>query len=315
MIADRFLHGDTTVAFMRARFAGLIISMVLSVASVVLALYPGLNYGIDFRGGITVVAHMPNGPDLQQLRVKLDELKVGAVELQELDSPLDVQVSVYPQPENGAVQQDNVMAVRELLLRTDPGTTMQSVHVANAGVSAQRFRDGLTVLGVALTVMLGYFWLRFEWRFGLAGTATLIFNAATLTGLYALTQFSFNTTSMVAILTILAYTLYDKTVIYDRTQDHLRSCRSLNVGDLIDRSINETLGRRIATSGAVLLAILPLAVLGDGDVRQLGTILFIGILIATSSSVFVAAPILLLLLGKGTCRQSQQQSQSRVRRI
>lgn len=295
MIGDRLSYDDTTIAFMRARTVGLIISLALSVVSLILAFYPGLNYGIEFRGGIAIVAHTTNGPDLQQLRVQLDELDIGAVELQELASPLDVQVNVYQQPASGAVQQDNAKAVRELLLRTDSGTTMQSVYVANPSVSAQRFRDSLIVLGVALVVMLGYFWLRFEWRFGVAGTATLVLNATTLMGLYALTQFAFNTTSIAAILTVMAYSIYDNAVVYDRVRDNLRLCRSIHMTELIDRSLNETLGRRIAAAGTALLLILPLAVLGGGDIQQFASILFMGIVMVSLSSTFMAAPILLLL--------------------
>jgi preprotein translocase subunit SecF len=316
MIRHRLSYDDTTIAFMRARIVGLIISLALSVASLILAFCPGLNYGIEFRGGIAIVAHMPNGPDLQQLRVQLDELEVGAVELQELASPLDVQVSVYQQPANGAVQQDNAKAVRDLLLRTDPDTTMQSVNVANPSVSAQRFRDGLIVLAVALIVMIGYFWMRFEWWFALAGTTTLALNATKIVGLYALTQFAFNTASIVAILTIIAYSIYDKAVLYDRVRDNLRLCGSMRLSELIDRSVNETLGRRIAVSGAALLTILPLAVLGGGNIQQFAAILFMGIVIVSLSSIFVAAPILLLLLGEGcVCSRREQRQQSRVRRI
>ena len=117
MFGPRLVPDDTTIRFMKGRFAGLIVSAILSIGSLILAFYPGLNYGIDFRGGIAIVAHMPNGVDFQTLRSQLGELNLGPVELQEFGSPLDIQISVQRQPGDDSVQQNAAAAVRELLLR------------------------------------------------------------------------------------------------------------------------------------------------------------------------------------------------------
>jgi preprotein translocase SecF subunit len=244
---------------------------------------------------------MPNPPDFQALRSRLDELNLGPVELQEFGSPFDIQVSVQRQPGDDSVQQNTAAAVRELLLHDYPGTTMQSVDAVGATVSTELFRDGLIALGIALLVMLGYIWLRFEWQFGVAATMTLVLDVTKIVGLYALTQFQFNSTSIVAILTIMGYSINDKVVVYDRVRENLRLFRRMGLRELIDRSINETLSRTIATSGTVFLAILPLAVLSSGDIQQFAMVLLAGIVIGTSSSIFIAAPIL-LLLGEGRIR-------------
>jgi SecD/SecF fusion protein len=130
---------------------------------------------------------------------------------------------------------------------------------------------------------------------------TLLLDVTKIVGFYALTQFQFNTTSIVAILTIMGYSINDKVVVYDRVRENLRLFRRMSLRELVDRSINETLSRTIATSGTVFLAILPLALMSNGDIHQFSIVLLSGIVIGTSSSIFIAAPIL-LLLGEGRIR-------------
>jgi preprotein translocase SecF subunit len=182
-----------------------------------------------------------------------------------------------------------------------PGTNIQAVDALGATVSGELFRNGLTALGIALIAMLIYIWFRFEWQFGVAATATLVLDVTKIVGFYALTQFQFNPTSIVAILTIMGYSINDKVVVYDRVRENLRLYRRLSLRELVDLSINETLSRTIATSVTVFLAILPLALMSTGDIQQFAFILLTGIVIGTSSSIFIAAPIL-LLLGEGRIR-------------
>jgi preprotein translocase SecF subunit len=209
------------------------------------------------------------------------------------------------------VQQAAASAVRTSLQTIFPGSTVQAVDAVGATVSSELFRDGLTALGVAMLAMLLYIWVRFEWQFGVAATVTLLLDITKIVGFYALTQFQFNTTSIVAILTIMGYSINDKVVVYDRVRENLRLFRRMSLRELIDRSINETLSRTIATSGTVFLAIMPLALMSAGDIRQFATVLLTGIVIGTSSSIFIAAPIL-LLLGEGRIRPHVAAGQSAV---
>jgi preprotein translocase subunit SecF len=295
VFGPRLVPDDTVIPFMNGRRVGLIVSAILSIASLILAFHPGLNYGIDFRGGIAIQAHMPGAVDLDRLRSSLDKLRLGPVELQEFGSPQDVQIRVERQPGDDSAQQAGSSAIRQSLEQTYPGTVLQSIEAVGATVSAELFRDGLTALGIAMLAMLGYIWFRFEWQFGVAATMTLLLDITKIVGLYGITQFQFNTTSIVAILTIMGYSINDKVVVYDRVRENLRLYRRMPLRGLIDRSINETLSRTIATSGTVFLAILPLALMSSGDLWQFSIVLLTGIVIGTSSSIFIAAPILLLL--------------------
>jgi SecD/SecF fusion protein len=301
LFGPRLVRDDTTVAFMKGRHAGLIVSAVLSISSLILAFYPGLNYGIDFRGGIAIEAHMSKAADFAALRSELGKLNLGPMELQQFGTPQDVSIRFERQPGDDSVQQAAASAVRASLQANFPGTTVEAVDAVGATVSSELFRDGLTALGVAMLAMLVYIWFRFEWQFGVAATMTLLLDITKIVGFYALIQFPFNTTSIVAILTIMGYSINDKVVVYDRVRENLRLFRRMSLRELIDRSINETLSRTIATSGTVFLAILPLALMSTGDIRQFAIVLLTGIVIGTSSSIFIAAPIL-LLLGEGRIR-------------
>lgn len=302
MFGPRLVPDDTTIPFMNGRIAGLVVSAVLSVASLILAFYPGLNFGIDFRGGIAIEAHMRDPVDFGTLRSRLEQLKLGPVDLQEFGSPYDVEIRLERQPGGDSAQQEAVSTVRASLEREFPGTKLQRVEAVGATVSGELFRDGMLALGVAMLAMLAYIWFRFEWQFGVAGTLTLLLDITKIVGFYGLTQFQFNLTSVVAILTIMGYSINDKVVVYDRVRENLRLYRRLALRPLIDRSINETLSRTIATSGTVFLAILPLAVMSAGTLREFAITLLVGIVIGTSSSIFIAAPIL-LLLGEGRLRR------------
>jgi len=304
LFGPRLVKDDTSIRFMKGRFAGLAASAVLSIGSLVLCYYPGLNYGIDFKGGIGIEAHMPQAVDFGALRAQMAKLNLGPVELQQFGTPQDVSIRVEKQPGGDVADQNAATAIRTTLQTAFPGTTIQSVDAVGSTVSSELFQNGLTALGVAMLAMLIYIWFRFEWQFGVAATATLLLDITKMCGVYALTQFQFNTTSIVAILTIMGYSINDKVVVYDRVRENLRLYRRMSLRELVDRSINETLSRTIATSGTVFLAILPLAIMSQGDIRQFATTLLIGIVIGTSSSIFISAPIL-LLLGEGKIRPPQ----------
>ena len=295
MFGPRLVPDDTTIPFMNGRIAGLVVSAVLSIGSLILAFYPGLNLGIDFRGGVAIEAHMKDAVDFTKLRPALEGLHLGPVELQEFGSPYDVEIRLQRQPGGDSAQQEAVSKVRAILERNFPDTTLQSVAAVGATVSGELFQNGLMALGVAMLAMLGYIWFRFEWQFGVAATATLVLDVTKIVGVYGLTRFEFNVTSIVAILTIMGYSINDKVVVYDRVRENLRKYRSMPLKELIDLSINETLSRTIGTSSSVFLAALPLVFIGGEALRPFGWVMLWGVALSTISSIMIAAPLLLLL--------------------
>jgi preprotein translocase subunit SecF len=295
MFRLRFVPDNTKIQFMRGRIAGLVVSAVLSIASVILFFYPGLNYGVDFRGGIVIEARTSGPADFAALRSTLNGLGLGEVSLQQFGSPDNVLIRLERQPGGDEAQQKAVEKVRQVLTTKFPGTELRRVEAVGATVSTELFKNGMIALGLALVAMLIYIWFRFEWQFGVGAVVTLILDVTKTVGFFVITGLQFNLTSLAAILTIMGYSINDKVVVYDRVRENLRKYKSMPLRQLIDLSINETLNRTINTSVTTFLATLPLALVSSGAVQEFAIVILFGIVIGTSSSIFIAAPILLFL--------------------
>jgi preprotein translocase subunit SecF len=176
-----------------------------------------------------------------------------------------------------------------------PNVQIRRIEVVGARVSSELFRDGLLATALALVAVLLYIWFRFEWQFGVGVVATLILDITKTVGFFAVTQIEFDLNSVAALLTLIGYSVTDKVVVYDRIRENLAKFRTMPLRPLIDLSINQTLGRTVATSLTVILSILPLALIGGEVMRGFGLAIIFGIIIGTSSSIFIASPILLFL--------------------
>jgi len=302
MFRLRFVRDNTKIEFMRGRIIGLVVSAVLSTASIILFFYPGLNYGIDFRGGISIEARTSGPADFAALRTQLNGLGLGEAQLQQFGSPQDVLIRLERQAGGDEAQQKAVEKVRQVLLQKFPGTELRQVEAVGATVSGELFRSGMLALGLALVAMLIYIWFRFEWQFGVGAVVTLILDVTKTVGFFVITGLQFNLTSLAAILTIMGYSINDKVVVYDRVRENLRKYKAMPLRQLIDLSINETLNRTINTSFTTFLATMPLALVATGAVQEFAIVILFGIVIGTSSSIFIAAPIL-LFLGKNRLRR------------
>jgi preprotein translocase subunit SecF len=295
MFRLRFVPDNTKIQFMRGRILGLVVSAILSTASIILFFYPGLNYGIDFRGGISIEARTTGPADFAALRSQINGLGLGEAQLQQFGSPQDVLIRLERQAGGDEAQQKAVEAVRQLLLKKFPGTELRQVEAVGATISGELFRGGMIALGLALVAMLIYIWFRFEWQFGVGAVVTLVLDVTKTVGFFVITGLQFNLTSLAAILTIMGYSINDKVVVYDRVRENLRKYKAMPLRQLIDLSINETLNRTINTSFTTFLATMPLALVATGAVQEFAIVILFGIVIGTSSSIFIAAPILLFL--------------------
>jgi SecD/SecF fusion protein len=197
--------------------------------------------------------------------------------------------------------------VQATLAESFPGSTVRRVESVGASVSGELFRDGMLALGLASIAMLGYIWFRFEWQFGVGAVVTMLLDVTKTIGFFAITGLQFNLVAIAAILTIMGFSINDKVVVYDRVRENLRLYRRMPLGQLIDRSINETLDRTVATSTALFLATVPLALFGGEALQEFALTLLFGMVLATSSSIFIAAPIL-LYLGEHRLRRGEAEA-------
>jgi SecD/SecF fusion protein len=251
--------------------------------------------GIDFSGGVAVEARVPGEADLARLRSQAGGLGIGPVQVQSFGGPDDVLLRLGSQGGGPKAEAAAVAKIERMLGQVAPGAEVRKVEVVGATIGNELFSSAIWGLGIAAIAMFAYIAVRFEWPFALGAVATMFLDLTKTIGFFALTGFEFNMTSIAAILTIMGFSINDKVVVYDRVRENMRVMRHKPLREIVDLSINETLSRTIGTSLALFLATAPLAVFGGPALQQFATALLFGLCLATSSSIFIAAPLLLAL--------------------
>ncbi len=292
------------IPFMRARFAGLIASAVLSIASIVLVLTPGLHYGIDFTGGSLIEV---KAPDLstEQLRSGLESRGLSLA-IQEFGEAGNYLVRLPPQSAEEVASGELVQAVKAGVTQLSPDANFPRVEMVGPRVSGDFADASIIALIVAGAGMLAYLWFRFESHFAMAAILTIVLDVTKTLGFFVLAGIEFNLTAVAALLALIGYSVNDKVVIFDRIREKLRATPDRPLIDVFNESINITLTRTIFTSFSTLLAILPMAFAGGAAVSSFAWPMIFGIIIGTSSSIFIASPIV-LLLGERRLRQGKAQ--------
>lgn len=289
----KLVPADTKLPFMRWRKYTFPLSAVLSVASLLLFLTVGMNFGIDFVGGTMIEVQSKTGPaDIGAIRGKLDKLELGDIQIQQFGPPTDVLIRVQTQPGGEAAQQAVVARVRDAL---GADVEYRRVEVVGPQVSRELVQGGTIGSVVAILGIIIYLWFRFEWQFAIGATVATMHDIVLTIGFFALTQIEFNSTSIAAILTIMGYSVNDTVVIYDRIREMLRKYKRISTADLLDIAMNSTLSRTIYTGSTVLLAMVALYAFGGEVIRSFTAAMIFGVLIGTYSSAFIAAPFLIYL--------------------
>jgi preprotein translocase subunit SecF len=269
------------------------VSSALMLLTVVLLLTAGLNFGIDFRGGTLIELRTTKGPaDMKALREQLSALRLGEMQIQEFGGPDLVLVRVAEQPGGEQAQQ---LAQAKIKGALGDGVEIRRTEVVGGTVSSELL--GNAVLAVLLTCagIFAYVWLRFEWQFALGAVVALFHDVFITVGVFSALQIDFDLTIVAALLTILGYSINDTVVIYDRIRENLRKYKKKPLEEVIDQSINETLSRTIMTVSTTLLALLALYIFGGEVIRGFTFAMLFGCVFGTYSSVFIAAPFLILL--------------------
>jgi len=290
----RLVRDDTTIHFMRGRFIGLATSAILSIASLLLFFYPGLNLGIDFRGGIVMEVRTQGPADFGKLRAALTQANAPQAGLQRFGADDQALIRLDPQGTEAGTQ-ETVTRVRTALETASPGIRIVRTDAVGASVSKELFENGMLALGISLLMILVYIWFRFEWQFAVGAVVTLLLDVTKAIGFLVITRIEFDLVMVAAILTVIGFSTNDKVVVYDRMRENLRKYKTMPLRQLIDLSINETLNRTLGTSMTVFLATLPLALFGGASLSGFALMMLFGIVVGTSSSIFIAAPILLFL--------------------
>lgn len=284
----------TNLKFVRfAKFFG-VLSAVLCIASIVGVFYPGMVMGIDFRGGAAMELSRPAGQtlDLEQVREAVDGLGIGDVGVQGIDDDSSA-ILRFQIPDDGD-QNAVVQRVQTAVTEAVGPVTYSGVSVVGSKVSSELFTSGLMALGAAIVLMFAYIWFRFEPQFGFGAVIGLVHDVVLVFGLIVLFRLEFNLNMVAAILTVIGYSMNDTVVVFDRLRENLRKFKTMPLRDVIDLSINETLSRTIITGVTAIMVLAALAVFGGVALFGFSIALMAGIIIGTYSSVYVAAPIILL---------------------
>src|ERR1700693_1444615 len=285
---------------MRFRRISFPISALMSILAISLYFFHGLNFGIDFKGGMLIEIQTKSGPaDLATMRSALGGLGLGEVQLQQFGAPNDVLIRIAEQPGGETAQQEAVTKVRGAL---GSNVDYRRVEVVGPRVSGELLSYGVIGLGLAIFCILIYLWFRFEWQFALGAMIANVHDIVLTIGFMSISQVDFDLTSIAALLTILGYSLNDTVVIYDRIREMLRRYKKMPMPQLLNESINSTLSRSIITHVTVTLALLALLLFGGPAIHSFTAVMMFGVvLVGTYTSIFIAAPIL-IYLGVGTNR-------------
>jgi SecD/SecF fusion protein len=285
------------VDFLRGRFIGLALSALLSIGSIVLFFGPGLQYGVDFTGGTLVEVRAEN-TSVEQLRQALASAGLGGASIQE-SGPADAGQYLVRLPvlnhsaSDSESKADGVVDSLKTAVRTlSPTAEFPKVDMVGPKVSGG-FSDA-TILAILLAGagMLAYLWIRFESHFAAAATLTIALDLTKTIGFFALTGLEFNLTAVAALLALIGYSVNDKVVVFDRVRENLRLTPGKPMLQLLNESISSTLTRTVFTSVTTLLALLPMGIAGGSAVSSFALPMLFGIVVGTSSSIFIAAPLL-----------------------
>lgn len=276
----------------RRRFA-YPLSVLLIVLSLGAFFVQGLNFGIDFRGGILIEIKTDGPANVGELRNTVGGLNLGEVQVQEFGAADDVLIRVQQQDGAEAEQLQAINIIKDAL--GDTVVEYRRTEFVGPTVGAELISSAIWAVLLAIGAILVYIWFRFEWQFGVGAVIALTHDVLTTIGLFAITQLEFNLATVAAILIIAGYSINDTVVIYDRVREELRRYKKLDMPALLNLAANRTLSRTFMTSVTTLIALVALAVFGGTIIRDFALAMIWGVVIGTYSSVFVAVPVLLAL--------------------
>jgi preprotein translocase SecF subunit len=288
---------DTKIDFFGHRLYAFIASLIIIGGSFLCISVKGLNLGIDFTGGTLIEIQVQTAPDITGLRTGLNALGLGEVSLQEFGDSRSLMIRL-PQQEGGAEAQKAAIArIHGTLDKTFGSGKVDYRRTEYVGpqVGKELKRSGLMAIIIAMSCIMGYIWLRFNWQYGIGAMLALMHDVIGILGLFSLTQMAFDLSTLSAILLVAGYSINETVIIFDRVREILGKYKRMPMRDVINSSINSTLPRTIMTSGSTLLALLALWLFGGEVIRSFVSALFLGILIGTHSSYFVSAPSLYYL--------------------
>jgi len=268
-----------------------IISLIAVLVSIFFLLFKGLNYGVDFKGGTLLEIRIDNpNIEIQDIRNSLKIKDLGDVNVKQFGKKGDFLIKF----EKSSSDNDQFIGELKEEISKSLNTEVNFRRVENVGpkVSSELLKNGLTAIALSLAAMLFYIWIRFEWQFSLGSIIALIHDVIITLGIFSILSFEVNLSIVAAVLTIVGYSMNDTVVIFDRIRENLLKFSKIEINEIANISINETLSRTLITSLTTLVALLSIFILGGEILKGFSFAMILGVIIGTYSSVFVASPVL-----------------------
>ncbi len=289
----RLVPEVTRIPFMRVRLQVFVLSVLLCVASVFLLFKPGLNFGIDFTGGTLMEVRAKSGAaDLSDIRERLSSAGIKEIQVQGFGNDSDVLIRLGATADEGEDAGSVIVQKAQQSISAD--YDIRRTELVGPTVSGELAWTAVLGVLAAMGAILVYVWVRFEWQFALGSIFATINDILLTLGFLVVTQLQFDLSTVAAILTIVGFSLNDTVVIYDRVRENLRRFKKMPLGQLLDLSDNEMLSRTTMTAMTTFLALLALFLLGGEVIRSFVASMLFGVCIGTLSSIFIAAPVLII---------------------
>lgn len=292
----KLVPDDTNIDFVRLRYIAFAVTTLLTIAAVALVFARGLNMGVDFEGGLTIEEHFQTAPPLDELRSTVDALGVGEAQLQPFGDPKVISIRL-PQPPGTDEGRTNavVKKVEQAVAAKFPGARFAKYDTVSGKVSGELIHRGVMAVLVAIFAIGLFAIFRFEWQFGISTVVAILHDVLMTLGFFALTRLQFDLNIVAAVLTIIGYSINDKIVIDDRIRENMRRYRKMDMREIVNLSVNETLPRTVMTSLTVILALGALLLFGGFVLRGFVSAMILGVIVGTYSSIYVSSSLLITL--------------------
>ncbi len=268
-----------------------VLSIILFCLSLFLIFFKGLNYGIDFKGGTLIELRVDNSNiTTADIRSSFSKLKLGDINVKEFGKSKDFLIKIEAKTEEDKNLILNIKSELSKSLQSD--VNFRRVENVGPKVSAELLNSGLIAIALSLAAMLFYIWVRFEWQFSLGSIIALFHDVIITLGIFSILSLEINLSIIAAVLTIVGYSMNDTVVIYDRIRENLSKYSKMDINDISNLSINETLSRTLITSVTTLLALFSIFILGGEILKGFSFAMILGVIIGTYSSIFIASPVL-----------------------
>ncbi|MGV8996052.1 MAG: protein translocase subunit SecF [Parvibaculaceae bacterium] len=294
MMRLKLVPENTKIPFVRYRHIAVGFSAIVVIAAIIMVFTKGFNFGIDFKGGTVIEIATKEPANLPDLRARMGKLDIGEVQLQRFGDDKNVLIRIGASAEHAEADTGEVIVEK---VKAELGNSVEYRRIESVGpqVSGELIKAAVLAVLVSVLAMFAYIWFRFEWQFGLGAVLSIVHDVMATILVFSFFQLEFNLTTIAALLTIVGYSMNDTVVVFDRMRENLRKYKKMDLGELIDLSLNETLSRTIMTSVTTLIALTALFVFGGEVIRSFTFAMIFGILIGTYSSIYVAAPVLMAI--------------------